>query len=123
MRFLPIPNKNTEKMESKTTKRCASCGNELPLSEFSDNRHYKDGKMPCCKECHRKNAKKGGKGKRCSAPDPVIEQPAVQQTPPQQVSPQVMAEKALGKVFGAEQIGIWMEVNKAYEMFLKYFRE
>lgn len=33
------------------TKKCSSCGNELPISQFHKNAATKDGLQPYCKAC------------------------------------------------------------------------
>ena len=38
-------------MTDETTKVCAKCGRELPLSEFSKQKKSKDGLIPWCKSC------------------------------------------------------------------------
>ena len=113
---------NTDTMEEIKTKKCSICGRELPLEEYNKNSRCKDGLAPFCKECHKAAAKKGGRGHRKIDQLPKAEivneeKPADQP----KNSPQVEAVKALGKVFGAERIADWMEVNEAYKLFVRYF--
>jgi hypothetical protein len=112
----------TETMEENKTKKCSICGRELPLEEYHKNARLKDGLASFCKECHKAAAKKGGRGHRkidqLTKAEPVNEEKPADQP---QTSPQVEAVKALGKVFGAEKIADWMEVNEAYKLFVRYF--
>ena len=94
--------------------------------------------MPFCKECHKVSAKKGGRGHKAEN-EPVsnvspVSQPIQEPLPQAEIepqveemvitmdSPEVEAVRALGKVFDSEKIGIWMEINSAYELFVKYFK-
>lgn len=38
-------------------KRCSTCGRELPLGEFYNNRSNPDGKDYQCKRCHNRSAR------------------------------------------------------------------
>lgn len=51
-------------MEEIKTKVCATCGKELPLSEFSPNKRYSDGLACKCKECTREYYREYEKRKR-----------------------------------------------------------
>jgi hypothetical protein len=112
------PSQKSKIMEK--TKVCSKCGRELPTEEFHNNPRSKDGKMSLCKECHSACAKMGGRKKRVEDA-PEAEQPMVEQ--PKAESPRVKAVRAIGKVHTPEEIGAWLEVNKSYKMFLKYFSE
>ena len=51
-------------MEEIKTKVCTTCGKELPLSEFYQNKMYSDGLTCKCKECARQYNKEYSKRKR-----------------------------------------------------------
>ena len=111
--------KDTKTMEA--TKKCSICGRELPIEEYHKNSRLKDGLAPFCKECHKEAAKKGGRGHKKIGQLPKAELVEEKPADHPQKSPQVEAVKALGKVFGAERIADWMEVNEAYKLFIKFF--
>ena len=119
----PMTTQTTTQMETQT-KKCSICGKELPLEAYSKNARNKDGYMPFCKECHKVSAKKGGRGHKAeNEPLPQAEiEPQVEKVTITMDAPEVEAVRALGKVFGSEKIGIWMEINSAYELFVKYFK-
>ena len=52
---------------------------------------------------------------------PAVESQVIE---PQKVeSPRVKAIRAVGKVHTPEEMAAWLELNKSYKMFLKYFGE
>lgn len=107
------------------TKVCSKCGRELPIEEFHNNPRSKDGKMCLCKECHSACAKMGGRKKQNEKEEAVSNvSDAIQPIQEEKAeSPRVKAVRAIGKVHTPEEIGAWLEVNKSYKMFLKYFEE
>ncbi len=92
-------------MEEITTKVCRCCGKKLPITEFWNNRSYKDGHESICKECKNKKQrayrdKINGKSKtrkksaisQASHPDIL---PFVEETQPQALNLADMTDKEL----------------------------
>lgn len=83
--------------------------------------------MPFCKDCHRESARKGGRRKKTESVSPVSQpmqptQPRQEQKPTTDTTAEVKAIRALGKVYSSEEIGIWLEINNSYKLFLKFFK-
>lgn len=85
----PPPQTNSSNMEENTfqavaTKRCSTCGKELPLSAFAKNKSSKDGLQHACRACHAeydRNRLYGHKKRLEVTSTPVTPPPAPAETP------------------------------------------